>query len=207
MLRKFSENSQTNASVFLSARYSFSMILYHASGTPIPEPSPFHGRKNADMGPGFYLSPDEEFSLLWAREGWYINVYELNDEGLKQNILEINEPWFDAIFQNRNYARDAFSQSDIVSAPIANDTLFDLVGILTSGLIPKATCLKVLSLEPHFTAVVLKSEAAIKNLRFLEARIVSKEQAEKSKIKAAKLSEDFLSQAVKTLGDYANILS
>ena len=183
------------------------MILYHASETPIPEPSPFHGRKNADMGPGFYLSPNEEFSLLWAKEGWYINIYDLNDEGLKKDVLEINEQWFDAVFQNRNYVHDAFSQSDLVIAPIANDTLFDLVGILTSGFIPKTTCLKVLSLEPHFTQVVLKSETAIKNLRFLEARIVSNEQAMKSKAKAAALSDDFLAQAVKTLGDYADILS
>lgn len=183
------------------------MILYHASAAPIPNPDPFHGRKNADMGPGFYLSPDEEFSLLWAQEGWYINVYELNDEGLKKETLEINERWFDAVFQNRNYVRDAFNGTDLLIAPIANDTLFDLVGILTSGLVPKATCLNVLSLEPHFTQVVLKSELAIKNLRFLEARPISKEQAKKSKIEAEKLSDGFLSQAVMTLGDYADILS
>lgn len=183
------------------------MILYHASAAPIPNPDPFHGRKNADMGPGFYLSPNEEFSLLWAQEGWYINVYELNDEGLKKETLEINERWFDAVFQNRNYVRDAFSGTDLLIAPIANDTLFDLVGILTSGLVPKATCLNVLSLEPHFTQVVLKSELAIKNLRFLEARIVSQKQAEESKTKAAKLSEEFLSEAINALGPHADILS
>lgn len=105
-------------------------------------PNPYHGRKNADMGQGFYLSPDEDFSLLWAKEGWHINVYEFHDDGLMKETLEIGEKWFDAIFQNRNYAHDIYAGADLIIAPIANDTLFDLVGILTSGFVPKNVCLK-----------------------------------------------------------------
>jgi hypothetical protein len=183
------------------------MTLYHASKTPILDPNPFHGRKNADMGQGFYLSPDEEFSLLWAKEGWCINVYEFHNDGFKVETLEIGEKWFDTIFQNRNFAHDAYLDADVVIAPIANDTLFDLVGILTSGFVPKPVCLKVLSLEPKFTQIVLKNQKSAANLRFLESRIVTKEQAEQSRIKADKLSEEFLSKAMKVLGHYGDILS
>ena len=183
------------------------MILYHASAEPVLEPNPFHGRKNADIGQGFYLSPDEEFSLLWAKEGWHINVYEFRDDGLQLERLEIGERWFDIIFQNRNFARDALLDVDVVVAPIANDTLFDLVGILTSGFVPRKTCLEVLSLEPKFTQVVLKSQKAIENLKFLESRIVTKTQADSSKTKAGKLSDEFLAKAIKVLGHYADILS
>lgn len=170
-------------------------------------PSPYHGRKNADMGQGFYLSPDEDFSLLWAKEGWHINVYEFHGDGLMKVTLEIGEKWFDAIFQNRNYAHDIYAGADLIIAPIANDTLFDLVGILTSGFVPKNICLKVLSLEPKYTQIVLKSEKSIANLHFIESRVVTKEQAEQSKMKADKLSDEFLSKATKALGHYGDILS
>lgn len=183
------------------------MLLYHASKVPVTNPSPYHGRKNADMGQGFYLSPDEDFSLLWAKEGWHINVYEFHDDGLMKETLEIGEKWFDAIFQNRNYAHDIYAGADLIIAPIANDTLFDLVGILTSGFVPKNVCLKVLSLEPKYTQIVLKSEKSIANLRFIESRVVTKELAEQSKMKADKLSDEFLSKATKALGHYGDILS
>lgn len=183
------------------------MLLYHASKVPVANPSPYHGRKNADMGQGFYLSPDEDFSLLWAKEGWHINVYEFHGDGLMKVTLEIGEKWFDAIFQNRNYAHDIYAGADLIIAPIANDTLFDLVGILTSGFVPKNVCLKVLSLEPKYTQIVLKSEKSIANLHFIESRVVTKEQAEQSKMKADKLSDEFLSKAMKALGHYGDILS
>jgi hypothetical protein len=34
------------------------MKLYHTGRTEIREPDIGHGRKNADSGPGFYLTPD-----------------------------------------------------------------------------------------------------------------------------------------------------
>ena len=184
-----------------------SMILYHASAEPVLEPNPFHERKNADIGQGFYLSPDEEFSSLWAKEGWHINVYEFRDDGLRSERLEINERWFDIVFQNRNFARDALFDNDVVVAPIANDTLFDLVGILTSGFVPRKTCLEILSIEPRFTQIVLKSEKAIKSLKFLESHIVAKDEADDSKAKAKALSDEFLAKAIKALGHYADMLS
>ena len=62
-------------------------------------------------------------------------------------------------------------------------------------------------MEPKFTQVVLKSEKAIKNLKFLESRIVSKAQAEENKAKARALSDEFLAKAIEALGHYADILS
>ena len=42
------------------------MRLYHASDRVIKEPDVNRGRRNADFGQGFYLSPDREFSVRWA---------------------------------------------------------------------------------------------------------------------------------------------
>ena len=38
------------------------MKLYHAGKEEIREPDIYLGRKNADFGQGFYLTPDREFA-------------------------------------------------------------------------------------------------------------------------------------------------
>ena len=44
------------------------MILYHTSDREIRNPDIHYGRKNADFGWGFYLTPDREFTYRW--KGW-----------------------------------------------------------------------------------------------------------------------------------------
>ena len=55
------------------------MILYHTSNQIIEHPDIHHGRKNADFGWGFYLTPDREFTYRWARENAVVNEYELDE--------------------------------------------------------------------------------------------------------------------------------
>ena len=64
------------------------MRLYHTGLSVIQAPDIRHGRKNADFGPGFYLTPDKEFAYRWAEEGAVINEYELETEGL--DICRLN---------------------------------------------------------------------------------------------------------------------
>jgi len=42
------------------------MTLYHTSDREIKSPDIYYGRKNADFGQGFYMSPDRDFSYRWA---------------------------------------------------------------------------------------------------------------------------------------------
>lgn len=42
------------------------MKLYHTGNAEIRKPDIFLGRKNADFGQGFYLTPDVEFAHRWA---------------------------------------------------------------------------------------------------------------------------------------------
>ena len=44
------------------------MILYHTSNREIRDPDIHYGRKNADFGWGFYLTPDKDFTYRWASE-------------------------------------------------------------------------------------------------------------------------------------------
>lgn len=73
------------------------MKLYHTGKQEIREPDIFHGRKNADFGQGFYLTPDIEFIYRWAGPEAVINEYELDEKGLQVHRFDRDESWFNYI--------------------------------------------------------------------------------------------------------------
>ena len=77
------------------------MILYHTSDREIRTPDIHYGRKNADFGWGFYLTPDREFTYRWARENAVVNVYELDENELNMHTFTRDIHWFEYIFNNR----------------------------------------------------------------------------------------------------------
>ena len=64
------------------------MILYHTSDREILHPDIHFGRKNADFGWGFYLTPDREFTCRWARDNAVVNAYELDESNLDVHAFE-----------------------------------------------------------------------------------------------------------------------
>lgn len=141
------------------------MTLYHTSNVEIRCPDIYYGRKNADFGQGFYLTPDQEFSYRWASKDAVINVYELELEGLDVHYLSRNREWFDYIFNNRR-GKDGLS-SDLVIGPIANDTIYDTFGIITSGLLEPSAALRLLQIGKEYIQVAVKSERALSNLSWV----------------------------------------
>lgn len=149
------------------------MLLYHTGFAEIPVPDLRRGRVNADFGQGFYLSDDLAFAERWATEKkeapTIVNCYELEPDGLKIQRFERNEDWFQYIFSNRRRMPDLLAGYDVIIGPIANDTLFNTFGILTSGMLDDAVAMELLQLGPAYTQVVLKTERAKAALRFLGA--------------------------------------
>ena len=150
------------------------MTLYHTGFQEIRQPDIHIGRANADFGQGFYLSPDEAFSRRWARfrrdKDTWLNEYTLETDGLAVRILERDEAWFEYIFRNRSGRKDSLAACDVITGPIANDTIYDIWGITTSGLLQPADALRILSVGPEYTQTVLKTEKAAARLRFVSAR-------------------------------------
>lgn len=141
--------------------------LYHASNNIINKPDINHGRSNADFGKGFYLSLDLEFTKKWnSGTNSYINIYELDLNDLNIKYLNQNKEWFNYILNNRQN-NDLLKDYDVIIGPISNDTLFDTFGLLTSGYIKEKKALKVLKNGPKYIQVVIKSEKALNNLRFI----------------------------------------
>ena len=152
------------------------MLLYHVGFSEIQHPDVHFGRSNADFGPGFYTSPDKSFSEKWGKkrrgEKTILNTYELDEANLKIKRFERDKEWFDYIFSNRNFKEDKFKDYDVIIGPIANDTIYDTWGVLTSGLVNSEKALEVLQAGPCYEQVNIKSEKAASNLKFLSSLII-----------------------------------
>ncbi len=157
------------------------MKLYHTGTVQIPAPDLRHGRVNADFGQGFYLTPDADFTYRWARRDAVVNEYELDLTGLAVHRFERDEAWFDYIFHNRR-ARDTL-EADVVIGPIANDTIFDTFGIISSGYLKPVDALELLKIGPEYTQVAVKTEKAVARLRWTGARVVTDVEAHRGSLK------------------------
>ena len=111
------------------------MILYHTSDRVIQSPDIHHGRKNADFGWGFYLTPDYKTAVRMAQKKARLFggtptliTYEL-DEAFLQSDLKIKRfpekacvEWFLFVDANRDRKNtEPIHDYDIVIGPIAND--------------------------------------------------------------------------------------
>ncbi|MBR2571739.1 MAG: DUF3990 domain-containing protein [Clostridia bacterium] len=151
------------------------MILYHTSDREIRNPDIRYGRKNADFGQGFYLTPDRDFTYHWAGKDDVVNVYDLDETGLDLHTFSRSAEWFQYIFDNRRM-KDSLTK-DAVIGPIANDTIFDTFGIISSGFLKPADAMKLLMIGPEYTQVAVKTEKAAKRLRWLGAERIDKQDA------------------------------
>ena len=155
--------------------------LYHTSNLELKNPDVSYGRRNADFGGGFYLSDNIEFSQKWASDQKAIvNEYTLDLTGLSVKRFSLDMEWFEYISKNRAGYPDAFGDTDVIIGPIANDTLYDTYGIITSGLVDSEDSLKLLSVGKRYVQLNIKSEKAAAQLRWDGARKLSEAEIEAS---------------------------
>ena len=156
------------------------ILLFHTGYQIIASPDITIGRRNADFGQGFYLSDNVEFSKRWARsrkgETTYLNTYELDTDGLNIKRFGRDTEWFEYIYSNRSGRDDTLAGFDVISGPIANDTIYDTWGIITSGLLKKEQALRLLMIGPVYEQTVIKTEKAVNALRFIRAEEISPEE-------------------------------
>ncbi len=148
------------------------MILYHTGSVEIRVPDLYRGRKNADFGQGFYLTPDREFTYRWAVRDAVVNEYEWDLTGLTVHTFRRDEDWFRYIFHNRR-SKDSL-WADAVIGPIANDTIYNTLGVISSGFLKPEEAMKLLMVGPEYTQVAIKSEKALSQLRWLRSEKIGK---------------------------------
>ena len=155
------------------------MLLYHTGFEVIKAPDVHHGRRNADFGQGFYMTTDADFAHRWAGvhkdAETVVNTYELDTTGLAVHRFQRDAEWFGYLFGNRNSKPDTL-MSDVIIGPIANDTIYDTFGIITSGFLKPEDAMRLLLIGPNYQQIALKTEQAAERLTWLSAEILSPEQ-------------------------------
>lgn len=158
------------------------MLLYHTGFDQIKEPDVHYGRKNADFGQGFYLTAESEFAHRWAGEKkdakTYVNSYELDTEGLVIHRFQRDEEWFQYIYGNRHLKPDEL-EADVIIGPIANDTIYDTLGIVTSGFLEPEEAMQLLMIGPEYQQITLKTKKAAEHLQWLGAEEISSDEIAK----------------------------
>ena len=181
------------------------LLLYHTGYSEIHMPDVHYGRKNADFGQGFYATRNGEFAGRWAKERkdfkTVLNTYLLETKGLKIYEFKRDTAWFDYIFNNRIGKEDPLADMDLIIGPIANDTIYDTLGIISSGFLKREEALELLLIGPEYEQVAVKSEKAVSQLTWMTARtidveeirqyreIIAQEQAEYMKLFAEKMEQ------------------
>ena len=185
--------------------------LYHTGSLELKQPDVNYGRRNADFGGGFYLSDNSEFSQKWANDRKaIINEYTLDLTGLSVKRFSLDEEWLEYISKNRAGYPDALKDTDVIIGPIANDTLYDTYGIITSALVSSAESLKLLSVGKRYMQLNIKTEKAASRLKWEGARQLSQAEIEASQ-KALRAEEKEFNEAfwdeLKKLDNYSEIES
>ncbi len=175
------------------------MILYHTGDREIRIPDIHHGRKNADFGWGFYLTPDKEFAYRWAGENAVVNEYEMDECGLTIYRFDRDIDWFRYIFNNRRLQDDL--EADVIIGPIANDTIFETLGIISSGYLKPEDAIKLLMIGPEYTQVAIKTENAANQLRWIGSERIERIAKDDLKAEQDAFQEAFGAEFEKILGE------
>ena len=169
--------------------------LFHTGYAEIREPDIRYGRKNADFGQGFYLSDSDEFAGKWMRERRdaviHVNTYELDLTGLQILRFTRDADWLEYILRNRAGYADAHPEADVVVGPIANDTIYDTLGILTGGVLTREQSLQLLRIGPAFEQTVVKTEKAAAQLKWLAVRTLAHSEAARFRERAQREEAEY----------------
>ncbi len=172
-------------------------LLYHAGDTKIPVPDLTRGRKNADLGQGFYTTSDRAFAERWARQEpgkpSFINTYSLDTEGLVLKTFSRDGEWACHILGNRAGREMEADRADVVIGPIANDTLFDVMGITAAGILTRNQVLSLLQVGPIYTQTVIRSALAASRLQWLGVQVLTPEKLLALKASLKEEEEKYLS--------------
>jgi hypothetical protein len=87
--------------------------------------------------------------------------------------------WFQYIYHNRRL-QDGIS-ADVIIGPISNDTIFDTLGVISSGFLKPEDAMKLLMIGPEYKQVAIKTEKAAAQLRWIRSEKIERMDGEKLK--------------------------
>lgn len=152
---------------------------------------------NNDFGIGFYcgdaMIQPETFVINYERSSLY--MFAFNPNKLKKLEFNVDTEWVLAIAYYRGYLNkyknnkkiiniiNKINEADYIIAPIADNTMFDIIEKFTRGEISDVQCQHSLSATNLGKQYVFKSQKAIDSLIFLNKCFISKaERKDLSKV-------------------------
>ena len=174
-------------------------ILYHGSKEIIEKPTLRGGKESNDYGYGFYCTENIELANEWAcpdNNDGYANKYELDMTGL--NVLDLTKPeynilnWMALLLQfripkgmtpndemAREYILKNFSidltKADVIIGYRADDSYFSFARDFLKNTITVAQLSRAMELGKLGIQVVLHSEKAFEQLKYIESTIADNE--------------------------------
>lgn len=158
------------------------MILYHGSIETIKHPKIFAQQRLLDFGRGFYVTSSKEQAERWAiikkkrvteKAKAFVNVYRASDSLMCDTSLKIKvfneatEEWLDFILFNRS--NDFHHEYDIVTGPVANDTLYRTLTLYETGILTKPETIARLKVHRLFNQYSFHTTEALAYLNFEES--------------------------------------
>ena len=174
-------------------------ILYHGSKDIIEKPVYGGGKETNDYGYGFYCTENIELANEWAcpdNNDGYANKYELDMTGL--NVLDLTKPGYNILNwmalllqfrvpkgvspnddQAREYILKNFSidltKIDVIIGYRADDSYFSFARDFLRNTITVAQLSNAMELGKLGIQVVLHSEKAFEQLKYIESTIAHNE--------------------------------
>lgn len=174
-------------------------ILYHGSEYLIENPQFGKGSLHNDYGRGFYCTENIELAKEWAcgkQTNGYANIYELDMSDLKCLNLNSKEynilNWLAILADNRTYwqngsiaeeakkyIKDHFlldiSGYDVIIGYRADDSYFSFAQDFVAGVISLEKLSEAMRLGKLGEQIVLKSEKAFEQIKYVRSEIVDRE--------------------------------
>lgn len=140
-------------------------------------------------------------SLLtrWAGENVVVNEYELDECDLTIHRFDRDTDWFRYIFNKRRLQDDL--EADGIIGPIANDTIFDTLGIISSGYLKPVDAIKLLMIGPEYTQVAIKTKKAANQLRWIGSERIERIAKDDLKAEQDTFQEAFGAELGKIVGE------
>jgi len=156
------------------------MNLYHGSTVSVEAPCIMPVTRRLDFGPGFYTTSSEPQARRWAqikkrREDALhamVSVYNVNlsvnEAGLSIKRFESPvEEWLDFIMSNR-MGEPLRHSYDVVSGPVANDTLYETLSLFERGILTRAETIVRLRAHELADQVVFVTDQGLSRLKFVK---------------------------------------
>ena len=174
--------------------------LLHGTDHIIKTPQLSFGKEHNDYGRGFYCTEMPEMAKEWAckeNKDGFVNEYEFNIDGLNVlNLLDGDHTvlnWIALLLKNRiftlqdeiaidarNYIIEHYSVDlsgyDVVIGYRADDSYFSYAQSFVSNALPLRSLNQALKLGKLGAQTVLISENAFKQIKFVSAEPVDKEE-------------------------------